>query len=64
MAEGLLVESVVLGGKDTHLGESIAQRSRRSQRGLEDWRADGGKRGFWAGKTRIGTGIVRGHGGD
>jgi hypothetical protein len=47
----------VVSGRERHAsGKSIAQRSRRSQRRIEvGWRkAFGGKRGFWAGKTRIG----------
>jgi hypothetical protein len=40
----------------TRIGESIAQRSRRSQRRIEVGWPKGfcGKLGFWAGKTRVG----------
>jgi Leu/Phe-tRNA-protein transferase len=44
------------------IGESIAQRSRRSQRGELRWdglRLFGGQHGFWAGKTGIGESIAQ-----
>jgi hypothetical protein len=50
-----LVDSLDSGRERHASGESIAQRSRRSQRGIVvgRWKAFGGQLGFWAGKTRI-----------
>src|ERR1700759_2115420 len=39
--KGLLVEGIASGRERRASGESIAQRSRRSQRGIADWRAEG-----------------------
>jgi hypothetical protein len=62
--EGLLVDSMV-SGRETRIGESITQRARRSQRGIElgGGRAFGGKHGFWAGRHASGRASHRGHGG-